>query len=62
MREQIEMIRDRVKNRSVTYQEIVNKTGIKMSWLTKFSSGAVPGTSTKGLRYIERLQAFFNEK
>lgn len=62
MREEIEVIRQQVKNSRVSYVNMAVEANVNRHWLTKFGTDKVPGTSTKGLTYVERLKAWFEKR
>lgn len=61
MIEEIEKVRELVKARKNSVAELAAQAGVNPHWLSKFVAGKVPGTSTKGLGYIQALKAYFSQ-
>lgn len=52
----LQLVRERP--RTLTYEQIANDTGLKVSWLEALASGRIPDP---GVRKVETLYAYLNK-
>jgi hypothetical protein len=61
MHELVQSVQDQVKSTATPLRQVARAADVNYWWLVKFKLGESSGMSSKGLRYVEKLQRFFSE-